>query len=181
MRIAIRQLTVRKLWVFISLGLSIGVPAIGGLAYLPQTGPVPLRFEKPHTNTTFLALSPAVVESNSEVLMSTGSENSDSEAETSPQPNAPAPAPEPAELPIPTAPIVPAGLEANTTPEEIGFTAPDPTTDHSLVTSQMLIEYFKPVAGSTNRTSASAFVPVAIRFTPPTPSPLTSRATYKVQ
>jgi len=49
------------------------------------------------------------------------------------------------------------------------------------LTPQVLTEYFQPVAGRTNGPTA-VFVPVDVSFTPPVPKAETSsRATYKIQ
>ena len=147
----------------------LAAAANAGSAYLPVTGPTPLRFEIAMTRVfdfasvgkiLVLPLRPESVETNIVSPVVTVTESNTSPATitistTSGGDEAPAPEP----------PV-----------------APHPADNLLVITPQMLAEYFKPFPGATNAGGVSVFLPVQVGFTPPTDkAPVASRATYKVQ
>ena len=146
-------------------------------AYLPVTGPPPLRFEVAMTRTFDFstvgknAVPPPKTEAVS-VLMEPahGSTNAAATVVSITESNGS---------------VLSVALP-NTAPEESVVpeppVAPHPADNLLVITPQMLAEYFKPFPGATNAAGVSVFLPVQIGFTPPTDkAPVASRATYKVQ
>jgi len=137
-----------------------------GSAYLPVTGPPPLRFEVAFVRPAALALMAAMpnLPENSEdqnpatgtVLTNTPEDLHYSSGQTN----------------------VPPATAGE--PETSGTYPIHPLADSPLIiTPQMLAEYFKPASGPTN---AAVFLPVQVSFKPPTdPAPVRSRATYKTE
>ena len=142
-------------------------------AYLPATGPAPLRFEVAMVRSfTFPKLKPADISTKTNVTEKTQSASASTEKSSAAAPSDPA-----QEInPLPqTNPIGESVLP-------IGQRSSDPSSaaGDTLITPQILTEYLKPNLGATNGPSASVLVP--FNFTPPTAkSPGESRATYKVQ
>ncbi|HLP76618.1 MAG TPA: hypothetical protein VK327_06810 [Candidatus Paceibacterota bacterium] len=144
--------------------------------YLAKVGPTPLRFKPPPVRKRLEAkpLSanphpessvPTAPESNADSLINwpwlspESSQPQDSLfGSTSPASKLPQPAGQPAEA-----------------------SSHRPSANELLViTPQMLIDYFKPMAGATNGAGVSVLLPV--NFTPPTPSAApSSQAIYKTQ
>lgn len=151
---------------------ALDVPA--GTAYLPITGPTPLRFEA-------VRVRPAVTSA-----LNDPSKISDKFSDKSPgkipdaATNAAVPPPETS---WPVAPEVSAPPVVTTTVESSAPYAVRPVTDNPLViTPQMLVEYFRPAAGATNGAGVSVFMPLPVGFTPPMEkTPVSSRATYKTE
>ncbi len=155
---------------------TVGVAGAGS-AYLPLTGPTPLRFE------VALVRSPAP---NLAAPTTKPSETSADNSSANAVPVAAVPAPA-----IPPDEIRYSAGETNVPPPVAGQTetqTTEPSVLHELtatpqlVTPQMLAEYFRPVAAGTNGARASIFLPVQVSFTPPTDKPApASRATYKTE
>ncbi|MFO1486980.1 MAG: hypothetical protein U1F65_00740 [Verrucomicrobiota bacterium] len=154
--------TGRPGWIWLALVLAGIAVAEAGSAYLPVTGPTPLRFEVAMVKP---AMNPALL-----------TQNRAPEAPAVPSPTATnAVAETPVEVRV-----------SASAPPVIEPPAPytiRPAADNLLIiTPQMLGEYFKPVASGTNNSGAGVFVPVPFNFLPPTEKPVrSSRATYKVE
>jgi hypothetical protein len=166
--------TARKLataWIMLVLAVESAMAAGG---YLPVTGPTPLRFEAAALSS--FALPPikstgqvAKADDTKSVIEPTG-------AGTNASPQAS------------TTPGTDAALASSRTDflgESMAQTpmAPDsPPGEMPFITPQILAEYFKPAACSTNSAGVSVFLPAPIGFIPPFDRPpASSRATYKVQ
>ncbi len=145
-----------------------------GSAYLPITGPTPLRFEvamvrpsKP--GPAILPLKPV-----------------EKSGDTFPHPTAAAPTNAPEEIHYsagepPAEPPEPPMAAVGTEPAMPAVVHPL-TESPQFVTPQMLAEYFRPAAGSTNGPGVSILLPVSAIFRPPTEQPQArSRATYKTE
>jgi hypothetical protein len=157
-------------WVAFILASATALAAHGSGAYLPITGPTPLRFETAMART--FALPPAKP-----------AEHLDPKPVSEPAQTLTNAAPETltvsnAEPGLGTAETFPLGESMSPVPTA----ANSPAGDAPLITPQILAEYFKPARGSTNATGVSVFVPTQVGFTPPMEkTPASSRATYKVQ
>lgn len=143
-------------------------------AYLPVTGPTPLRFEVATTHPfDFSSVGKVVVPPKTEMI-----------------PQAVDPAPTNTASPVVSITesndsVVSVALPA-TTPEEplvpASFMSPHPAGNLLVITPEILAEYFRPAPGATNAAGVSVFLPVQVGFTPPADkNPAQSRATYKVQ
>lgn len=160
--------TIRQLAAAGLLAAVAAAPA--GSAYLPVTGPTPLRFEVAFVRPAVLALATAP-------------------ASLPEKPEANPPAPTGAAPTNTTEEIRYSAGEPQAAPVAAGETEMSdasvihPSADNLLViTPQMLAEYFKPAPGGTNAAGVSAFLPVSVSFTPPTDKPQArSRATYKTE
>lgn len=173
----IRFLTARELaaaWTTFILASATAMAARGSGAYLPITGPTPLRFESAMART--FALPPVK-----------SAEHPDAKPAIEPAPALTNAAPESltvsnAEPGTSIAPTGPQTFPLGESISPVPTAAYSPASDVPLITPQMLAEYFKPARGSTNAAGVSVFVPAQIGFTPPMEkSPASSRATYKVQ
>ncbi len=154
-------------WLLVGIGTVSG--ASTGRPYLPATGPTPLRFEvvyvKPPTPAPLVAAGSPV-------------EKPD---ETDPGTVDP--------IPTNTLPDVHYSAGEPRPPTDLpGEATVDPAPPHAvndrpmIITQQMLAEYFKPAAGSTNAPGVSVFLPVPVTFKPPTDAVAPrSRATYKTE
>ena len=160
--------TIRQLAAAGLLAAAAAAPA--GNAYLPITGPAPLRFEVAFVRPAVLALAPAPEQRG---------EKSD---EPTPFTTRAAPTNTPEEIHY-SAGETNASPAASAETEMNGPSVIHPSADNLLViTPQMLAEYFKPAPGATNAAGGSVFLPVAVGFTPPTEKPpVRSRATYKTE
>ena len=140
----------------------------GFSAYLKQTGPSPLRFSLATAMPTSFVLPPALVEP--------PKPTNSTESAVSPAISAPTNA-------VPVAPISAPATNAQPTvsiAEPVAKPTPTPSASEMLpVSPQMLTEYFKPVAESTNGASTVVVpvTPLPVGFTPPLVKPA-SRATY---
>ena len=149
--------------------------AHGGGAYLPTTGPTPLRFEMAMART--FALPPA---KSAEHLAQT----EDQKPVIGPAQTLTNTVPEPLTVSSaePNMSAAPQTFSLGESMAPVPTAAYSPAGDMPLITPQRVAEYFKPAPGSTNAAGVSVFVPAQIGFTPPMEkSPASSRATYKVQ
>lgn len=150
---------------WLMVGVLTAPGAHPGSAFLPLTGPTPLRFEVAFVKP--MAPAPIPLEKAEEknpVATETVFTNAPSEIHYSVGPTNDPPV----------------------TPEESETSYPSvihSLTDRPLiVTPQMLAEYFKPAANGTNAAGVSVFLPVSVSFKPPTDTvPVRSRATYKTE
>jgi hypothetical protein len=145
--------------------------------YLALLGPAPLRFQETPPPALHVALPPLAM-------------TNEVPREVSP-PAAP-PVPCPAAPPADTAVDPFEWSWLSTDPSEAPGTAPaaapdlwpappepPPATAPTLITPQMLLEYFQPLRAGTN---GPATLSVPVQFYPPTPLPApSSRATYRVE
>lgn len=168
--------TTRKLaaaWIMLVLATASAMAARGG-AYLPITGPTPLRFEATMPRTFALSHSKSAEQvakaddAKSTIVPADAGTNTPPQTSTAsttePNPTDPQTISIGESMaPVPTATYLPAG-------------------EMPLVTPQMLAEYFRPFPGATNGAGVSVSLPIQVGFTPPMEKPpATSRATYKVQ
>lgn len=163
--------TIRQ-WAAVWL-LITGAPALGAntrSAYLPLTGPTPLRFEV------------ASVKPAAPTLAATAPSQAEKSGDKNPGATGPSPTNTLADIHYsagdPTPPTDVPGESETPYPSPV-----HPLNDRPLiVTPQMLAEYFKPAANSTNVAGVSVFLPVSVSFKPPTDAaPARSRATYKTE
>jgi hypothetical protein len=148
-----------------------------GVAYLPKTGPVPLRLEAVQAQAKPFVLPPLAMDNGAPT-------NLDSGALGSPLTPTPTNA-------VPLAPVVPptnsVSAVSPTTPDEqvptdAELVSSSSASDLLVVSPQMLAEYFKPMQTGTNLTTVPVIVPTEVGFVPPIPKAAApSRATYKIQ
>ncbi len=152
-----------------------------GVGYLAKIGPTPLRFRPAPAPKALVSL-PLLDKSQSPLA-----------TDATPTPNPPV---QPAATPTPDNFGIPdsdSNIDSLPDTSNMESMLPQPIARSSdtqiaapaanemlVVTPQMLIDYFKPMAGATNGAGVSVLMPV--HFTPPIPSaPPSSRATYKTQ
>jgi hypothetical protein len=154
--------------------------ARGGGAYLPITGPTPLRFEVVMARTFALppgkpAEHPAKTDDAKPVIEPI-------QALTNAVPGPLTVSVSSAEPDMGAAPTAPQTFSLGESLAPIPTAAYSPAGGTTLITPQIVAEYFKPAPGSTNAAGVSVFLPVPVGFTPPMENPpASSRATYKVQ
>jgi hypothetical protein len=165
-------LNIRKIAVATAIFIACAAPqARGNGVYLKQIGPSPLRFSMATATFSFalpavLLPRPAITNSPEIGVARAGSEGTNAVAvQTSPTP------PGATANGIPTIPNPILPNNAATTP---------PASDLLVVSPQMLTEFFKPGQNGTN-TPSEVVVPPHVGFTPPSVTPPSSQAIYKVQ
>lgn len=154
-------------WLLAAVAAASGAKARS--AYLPTTGPTPLRFEV------------ALVKPAAPALAAAEPSPAEKPEEITPAVAGPSPANPPADIHYSAGEAVPP-TDAPAESESAYPSPSHPLAEHPLiVTPQMLAEYFKPVGG-TNAPGVSVVLPVPVSFTPPTDQPQPrSRATYKTE
>jgi len=147
-------------------GLMIASTANAGSAYLPATGPTPLRFEIAMIRpVTFLPVSTASVDPKKEEAPITPAETATNLPETI------------ADI-VSQAAATPAPLADDSSANSLS--AHSVAENMLIITPQMLSEYFKPFGNGTNLAGVSVLLPMPVGFTPPMEKDrATSRATYK--
>lgn len=156
--------------------LALASAAQAGSAYLPLTGPPPLRFEVAFIRPAALlpvVATPTIAEKIEEKKPAgtTPAATNLSEKTSAPE-----------ELLHSGSETNPPPTAAFEVPTANSFAAHSLADNLLVITPQMLSEYFKPLGGSTNAGGVSVILPLPVGFTPPTEkNPPSSRATYKVQ
>ena len=161
----------------LALSLVLVSSVQAGNAYLPVTGPTPLRIEVAMTRPVDFSSYGKVTESHAKTDVSSPAAEPAVDSKTPlnamvsvTESNGSVPA------------VAVPGNSGEETPSESALPPILRPADNLLViTPQMLTEFFKPFPNGTNG-GVSVYVPVQIGFTPPTEkNPPSSRATYKVQ
>lgn len=149
--------------------LAASCTAAAGGPYLPNLGPIPLRFA---ANTASPAAASPVAPPDS---ASAGNSDVSSTAATH-------------ETALTTATNTVADIPVAENPATDSSGAGKAPVSYVFappvvgLTPQVLTEYFQPVAGRTNASATALLVPVDVSFTPPVPkAEAASRATYKIQ
>jgi hypothetical protein len=159
-------------WTTFVLASTTTMAARGG-AYLPITGPTPLRFETATARTFASPLKSAGHDTKANDTKPV-IEPIDQGTNASPQTSSAAGTDAAQAFP----PMDPLGQSV--TPEPMA--AYSPPSDMPFITPQIVAEYFRPTATSTNAAGVSVFLPAPVGFMPPMEKPpASSRATYNVQ
>jgi hypothetical protein len=165
-------------WITFMLATATAMAARGGGAYLPITGPTPLRFEVAMART--FALPP--VKSAGHLAKTDDAKPGIEPAQALTNAVPKALTVSSAEPDMGAAPATPQTFSLGESMSPVPTAAYSPAGDTPLITPQIMAEYFKPTPGSTNAAGVSVFPPIPVGFTPPMEkTPASSRATYKVQ